>query len=1235
MANTELATAYVSILPSTRGFVPSLSKQLGGAGGAVEKSGSSLGARFTKGLKVSAAAAGLAVGGLLTKAIQGGFKRLTSIENAEAKLSGLGHSAKGVEAIMKDALNSVRGTAFGMDEAASVAASTVAAGIKPGKELEGVLKLVADAATIGGSSMGEMGAIFNKVASSNKIQGEVIAQLSDRGIPIIQLLGKQLGTTAEETVALASKGKINFETFRKAMEDGMGGAALKSGDTTVGAFKNMNAALSRFGVTLLEKVFPYVGPAFKAATDAIDTASQKVGPILDTIAGGIEGVFKLLINGDFTKGFREAFNVEEDHPLVDFLFNVREGAIGVYEILAKGDFSGILREAFGIEEDHPLVDFLFNVREGVNGIGDWTKTVLLPALKDFGDWVTGTGIPALRDFAKWIWDNRETLGTIATVIGVIVLPALVRWGIQSLVSAAQSVAAWAMARTASSRSAIAFVIDTYKIIAGWVAMGLAALKSGAETVAIWAMYRIESAKAAAAMVASKARVVASWIAMSAAAVASGIKTGAVWTGQIIKQAALGAASFAVTAAKVVGGWLLMGTQSLIHGARMAAAWVIGLGPIAWVTAAVIAIAALIIANWDKISGWTKKAWGAVGDAMGKFGNWAKTTFAAGITWLHDKLFKPVWDKIQLVTKIATLGAQVLMGKLSSWVRNTFGPAFTWLHDKIIKPVWDKVGRVIKGVWDNTLGPVFDVLKNVVKGDIPGAFESAKKAIDKHWTALKKIASGPIDFVINTVVNKGLIGNVNKIAGKLGLPTLPEVSFKGFDTGGYTGPGHKHKVAGVVHAGELVVKKSTTQKLRQRFGLSALNRFNETGELPGYASGGLVKRPVGGRVTSGFGASRGAYPHAGIDFAVPTGTPVRAAMAGTVIRAAWNAVAGRSGIGMLLRHEGGRNTYYGHLSSLVAKVGDFVRQGQVIAKSGNTGRSTGPHLHFETWSGGKPLNPASFLAGNLLPQGVEGGDGGGLFEKLFAPFVGIKDKLLGQFKDKFPGAATFVDMAGGVASKMLTSIPDLIRDKLGALVDGAKQWVGDRWNDTKSLANKSVVRGLAASYGWGGGDQWNALSSIIGKESGWSTKAANPSSSARGLFQKMTSIHGPIEKTAFGQAKWGLNYIKSRYGDPVRAWDHWQRHNSYADGGLVTPTLYDGGGWLRDTGGPQLIDHQRRKPDAVLTNEEWRSMHRIAEGVADTEPTIHIGQVIIPASDLAELKTVTDFVDTLRRKARQK
>src|SRR5690606_37813786 len=120
------------------------------------------------GLKKTGIAAGVAVGAATGAALWRGFERLKGIENAEAKLRGLGHSAQTVEGIMDNALASVKGTAFGLDEAATTAAGAVAAGIKPGKELERVLGLTGDTATIAGSSMGELGAIFNKVAASNR-----------------------------------------------------------------------------------------------------------------------------------------------------------------------------------------------------------------------------------------------------------------------------------------------------------------------------------------------------------------------------------------------------------------------------------------------------------------------------------------------------------------------------------------------------------------------------------------------------------------------------------------------------------------------------------------------------------------------------------------------------------------------------------------------------------------------------------------------------------------------------------------------------------------------------------------------------------------------------------------------------------------------------------------------------------------------------------------------------------
>src|SRR5699024_4220056 len=121
-----------------------------------------------------------------------------------------------------------------------------------------------------------------------------------------------------------------------------------------------------------------------------------------------------------------------------------------------------------------------------------------------------------------------------------------------------------------------------------------------------------------------------------------------------------------------------------------------------------------------------------------------------------------------------------------------------------------------------------------------------------------------------------------------------------------------------------------------------------------------------------------------------GTPVAAALDGTVLRTGFgNVLPGRTGGGVYLGHAGNTQTYYGHLSRMLVKVGEQVAKGQDIALSGNTGNSTGPHLHFETHSGGKPLNPAQFLGGAAIPEGS--GAGPGFFDPL-APFRAFGDKI---------------------------------------------------------------------------------------------------------------------------------------------------------------------------------------------------------------------------------------------------
>lgn len=118
------------------------------------------------------------------------------------------------------------------------------------------------------------------------------------------------------------------------------------------------------------------------------------------------------------------------------------------------------------------------------------------------------------------------------------------------------------------------------------------------------------------------------------------------------------------------------------------------------------------------------------------------------------------------------------------------------------------------------------------------------------------------------------------------------------------------------------------------------------------------------ITSMFGGRQspggiGSTNHKGVDIGTPMGTPVLAAKSGTVTSANWN---GGYGECVVINHGGGNSTLYGHLSSYNVKIGDTVKQGQVIAYSGNTGRSTGPHLHFGIIENNSWVDPLNYLTG---------------------------------------------------------------------------------------------------------------------------------------------------------------------------------------------------------------------------------------------------------------------------------
>lgn len=142
---------------------------------------------------------------------------------------------------------------------------------------------------------------------------------------------------------------------------------------------------------------------------------------------------------------------------------------------------------------------------------------------------------------------------------------------------------------------------------------------------------------------------------------------------------------------------------------------------------------------------------------------------------------------------------------------------------------------------------------------------------------------------------------------------------------------------------------------------------QTGKAAGASSSKAaqrVEKPVSGSVSSGYGTRKDpktgeTKKHNGIDIKVPSNTPVKATGDGTVVKAGWeNPKDHKQGYGLrvVIDHGNGNTSVYAHNSSLTVKAGDKVKAGDEVSKSGNTGKSTGPHVHYGEYHNGRPHKP---------------------------------------------------------------------------------------------------------------------------------------------------------------------------------------------------------------------------------------------------------------------------------------
>lgn len=320
----------------------------GGMAGAIDNINSKLGAMGAIGFSViqsltqSIIGFVTRVGGSLFDPIfEGGLNRAKQLEQARFMFEGLGID---VEQAMNSAKQAVLGTAYGLGEAAKVAAQFGAGGIQAGDQMTGALRAVAGAAAMTGSSFAEIGYIFTGIAGQGKVNTQDLMQFATRGVNAAAAIAKVMGTTEQAVRDMVSNGELDFQTFANAMDQAFGVHATEANKTFTGALANMKAALSRLGAAFITPQLTNFRDIFNGLTPVIDNFTAAIKPAIDTIS---------VLTRFATNQFTEFLKGIDFSPLAASMPLITRGFLNIYEALknvwniGKQAFQHIFPSGFG------------------------------------------------------------------------------------------------------------------------------------------------------------------------------------------------------------------------------------------------------------------------------------------------------------------------------------------------------------------------------------------------------------------------------------------------------------------------------------------------------------------------------------------------------------------------------------------------------------------------------------------------------------------------------------------------------------------------------------------------------------------------------------------------------------------------------------------------------------------------------------------------------------------------
>jgi len=669
--------------------------------------------------------------------------------------------------------------------------------------------------------------------------------------------------------SLAASGAPAFDKMGKSVSRTGGAAAVAQSKMKGlgGAMDKLQSQLEDVALGIYQTVSPALEAAVNGIAGSLNGAGDKVQSFLD-IAGGLGKL---------------AFTGKVSAPISGIDPAVVSG-VQTARTIIMGAFRDIW--AFTTQS---LIPSLKNIATAVAPVAGLIAGVLVVAFRAAAAALRIVG-PLLVGATAFLSDHRAILVVAAAAVGALVAA---YWSMQIVPGIIGGVTA---ALTVGRRVQEGFALATYGSATALEAQGLAGKLGVAAFAARNAAMRVGAALTYTWTLATKGATTAMYL-QRGAQVSAATTTGTLTAAQWAYNAALSAnpiglvviaivAIVAALAALVAGvvyayknwTWFRNGVNAVWTAIVAVAQWTWNtvLKPVFNAIGAAVRFVGAVFTWWwrnvtvpvfNGIVAVIRGAWsGVLSPIFQLIAAIVRYTVGAAFSWLYNSVIKPVWTGISTaVSWVWNTILSPIFTAIGTVVRTVLGPVFLWLYRNAIKPAWDGIKTAIKTVWD-WLKPVFDKLANVAKNTIPSAFTTMKNGIAKAWEAVKTAAKAPVKFVVETVVNKALIGNFNKVAGFFGTKKIDPISLpKGFARGGVI-PGYqaakRDDVMTPMRRGEGVLVPEVVRGLGPST-VHALNAAGNSGgasavrKMTGYAKGGVVKKSSGSDGGNGNGLLSGA------------------------------------------------------------------------------------------------------------------------------------------------------------------------------------------------------------------------------------------------------------------------------------------------------------------------------------------------------------------------------------------